>query len=49
MIKLDLSQSGVLDALPSYHKKVAVLAQRMETHQVKGDEFLGWKDLPNKF
>ncbi|MDK2819706.1 MAG: glucose-6-phosphate isomerase [Mycoplasmataceae bacterium] len=46
-IKLDISRATDMTNIMKYAKKVQDIHNKMESYESLGNEFLGWKDLPN--
>ena len=46
-IKLDISRASDMTNIMKYAQKVQIIHDKMESYESLGNEFLGWKDLPN--
>lgn len=46
MIKVDLSQAKLAESMDAYTKQVASIHDMIHNKTGKGNDFLGWVDLP---
>ncbi len=49
MIKLTLENAVKEDAIKKYDERVSKIHKGIESFQLEGNEFLGWKDWPTKY
>ena len=49
MIKVDLSQAKLAESMDAYTKQVASIHDMIHNKTGKGNDFLGWVDLPKNY